>query len=89
VPEARAVLLRRIPVGLYGIDFVVAVVGALVVAHFIEDKVLELRAEVGGVTNRGALEVVFGLLRDVPAVAAVALSRDRMAGDTASTSPRH
>jgi hypothetical protein len=76
VPEARADLVRGVPVGLDGINFVVAVVGALAVAHFIEDKVLELRAEVGSVSDAGALEIILRLLRDVPGVPAIALSCD-------------
>jgi hypothetical protein len=79
VSEARPVFTCRIPVGLNGIDFVIAVVGTLVVTHFIENKVLELRAEIGCVTDAGALEIGFRLLRDISDISAIVLSRDRIA----------
>ena len=68
-----AIFVRRVPVGLDSVDFVITVVGALIVTHVIEYKVLELGAEVGGVANRRCLKVSLGLLRDVPDVAAIAL----------------
>src|SRR5262249_25282884 len=61
VPEAGAIFVHCVPIGLDGIDLVIAVIGALVVAHFIKDEVLELRPEIGGITNPGALQIGLGL----------------------------
>ena len=58
-----------------GIDFVEAVVRALVIAHVVEDEVLELGAEIGRVADARAFQIGFGLLRDVAGVAAVSSDR--------------
>jgi hypothetical protein len=53
----KAAALRRLPVRLDRVDLVIAVVGALVVMHFVFNDVLEFRTEIGSVADAGAGEI--------------------------------
>ncbi len=75
VAQVGALLTSRIPDALDGVNEVMRSLGRLVVAHIIKNVELGLRTPVADIRDAGALQVVLGLLGDVPGVAGVPLPR--------------
>src|SRR5208283_4402987 len=75
VAQVRAFRAAGIPDSFGRVDVVVPRLGRLVVADVVEDVELGLRTPVADIRDAGALQVVLGLLGDVPGVAGVPLPR--------------
>ena len=78
VAEVRALVAAGVPHALDRVDHVERLVRPVLEADVVEDEELGLGPEVGGVGDAGRLQVLLGLLGDVPRVTRVALAGHRI-----------
>src|SRR5690606_2436318 len=76
VPQVRALLTTRVPVGLDAVDAIERASRSAVEAHVVEHEELRLRPEVAGVREPRAPQVFLRLGGDVSGIARVLLTRD-------------
>ena len=75
---ARAVIGAAVPFALVAIDEEIATVGCLVEADVVEDEKLGFRADVAGIGDAGAAEIVDGFASDIARIAGIVFAGDRI-----------